>query len=162
MIEVRLTGMDADSYIRDKKKDSIIEMLTSDLEEAHKKIEERDKENKVLQNRIKAIIKKQRKAEPDEDASYGVQKAIEKITDLRKSTPKADFSKKPRQQKWTASEKSIILWRLNPASTASKSERTLANLVNKLPNRSEDSIRYMVRKLGGVVAKGVLYAQGKV
>ena len=61
------------------------------------------------------------------------------------------------RSKWNIWEEKIIQWRINPDSTAAASERTMENLLLKLPNRSKAAIRYKLHSFGYGIRDGKIY-----
>lgn len=58
--------------------------------------------------------------------------------------------------RWSKEDIGILMYRINPLTGAAKSERTLANLIAKIPNRTEAAIRSKVIELGGHIANGAV------
>lgn len=58
--------------------------------------------------------------------------------------------------RWSKTELGILYFRVNKDSIATTSERTLANAVLKLPDRTESAIYSKILELGGHVTHGVI------
>ena len=58
--------------------------------------------------------------------------------------------------RWSNIEIGVLNFRINPLTGAATSERTLANALLKLPERSESAIRCKILDLGGCVTDGII------
>ena len=63
---------------------------------------------------------------------------------------------KPR---WSKLDLNVLQFRIDPLTGAAASERTLENVLLKLPERTESAIRCKILNLGGCVTNGVICKQ---
>ena len=177
-IEIRLTGAAAQNYIDgpdDSKHLKELEALTKEyeeLKEGTKLLGEKYVKIRMMYDNLVSQVHPntdeplQAVKEVDE-VSKRVQHDTELMEGIKESpqASKSPFGKpikfeptpKPKTGKWLTSELRIIEWRIDPDSNASPSERTMSNLVAKLPGRSESAIRSKLSKYGYGVKKNKLY-----
>ena len=79
------------------------------------------------------------------------------VVSTERSYPEGTTKSPHTASRWESWEETLLSHRIDPTSTAKKSERTLVNCIIKLPGRTEAAIRSKIGLLGGYIRHGNVY-----